>query len=395
MKITFHNFKPEFDSIEAKLKKISKSEDPIFARYDPAIKFFKSYLKPFRKYKKFIVIGHGGSITSTQGFYDALKKGKELFIIDTPQPDYIEEVRKLCPKKETLVIVVSKSGNSIDILEIMFGFLDYERLVITNPEEGALLEISKKLNLPFIEHPNVGGRFSAFTSSTLVPAFLLGFDIDKIFAGAKDTYKKCAPQITIEDNPALLIASHLYLADISGKHEVFIPIYSKKLDSFANLIIQLMHESSSKEGKGQTFYAASAPEAQHHTNQRFFGGRKNVCGFFIRTEKDTERFDKKIKVPRKLRKIVVRDGMLADVLGNSYADALLFESLGVLEHVKKNKIPAVDLMLEKVDEFELGQFVALWHYIGVYASLLRDVNPFDQPEVEYAKKVSFNLRKKK
>ena len=273
-------------------------------------------------------------------------------------------------------------------------FLTYKLLVITNPEGGALLEIAGKLGLPMIEHPAIGGRYSGLTSSTLVPCHLLGMNIDKLFHGAKEMYRKCSPVAGIEDNPALQIAASLYVAETKGYEEVFMPIYSKRMTGFSNLVIQLIHESSCKDGKGQTFYAASAPESQHHTNQRFFGGRRNVCGFFIKTKKDVQKKDMLIKVPDKLKDIVIRDGTLASIDSNTYAQVLDFEFEGVIEHAKRNKIPRINLVMEKADEFELGEFVGLWHYIAVYASILRDVNPFDQPEVEFAKKVSFELRKK-
>lgn len=395
MKITIENFDANQKDIEQKLKYFSKQEEPEFARYSPDISFFKKALKPYMEYENIIVIGHGGSITTTQGVYGALKKKKKLFIIDTPEPDFLFDIKKECKKNNSVVIIVSKSGTTVDLLETMMYFADYPTIIITNPEGGTLLEISKKMNCLFIEHPNsIGGRFSGFTSSTLVPAYLLGFDIDKLFKGAKDMYKKCGFSKKIKDNPALLIASNYYLASLKGKNEIFAPIYSKKMNNFATLLIQLIHESVCKEGKGMTVYSSSAPESQHHTNQRFFGGKKNVSGLFIITSEDIQKNNKKIIVPKKLENIVLRDGKLKDLSNNTYAKVLTYEYAGVLEHSRLNKIPHVEIKLEKCDEKELGEFVALLHYIAVYLSMFYSVNPFDQPEVEYSKDVSFKMRKK-
>ncbi len=396
MIITHGNFGYDSKKIEQKIKKISKLEEPEFARYLPDTPFFKKALNKYTGIRNVIVLGHGGSITTTQGFYGALKKeGKKLYIIDTPEPDFINDVKHACKKNNSIVIVVSKSGSTVDILEVMMDFLDYRLIVITNPEEGALLQVAKILKAQMIEHPPLGGRFSGFTSSALVPCALLGMDIEKICQGAKDMYKRCSFDKGVRDNPALGIAVNLFLADNNGKNEIFAPIYSKKMLEFSNLLIQLLHESSCKEGKGQTIYVSSAPESQHHTNQRFFGGRKNVCGVFITTEPKIQKNDKLIKIPQKLRNIPLRDGELKSLGANKYSDVLLFEYLGVLSHAKKAKIPNIEIKMEKCDEYELGAFVALWHYIAVYASLLRDVNPFDQPEVEYSKNISFEMRKKK
>jgi glucose-6-phosphate isomerase len=396
MKITQGNFNYDSKKIEQKIKKISKLEEPEFARYIPDTPFFKKTLNKYKKYSNVIVIGHGGSITTTQGFYGALKKeNKKLYIIDSPEPDFIDGIKRSCKKKDSVVVVVSKSGTTVDILEIMMEFLEYQMIIITNPEDGTLLEVSKSIKAQMIEHPNLGGRFSGFSSSALVPCCILGMDIDRLCKGAMDMYKKCSFNKGIRENPALNIAVSLYLADNNGKNEIFAPVYSKKMLEFSNLLIQLLHESSCKEGKGQTIYVSSAPESQHHTNQRFFGGKDNVCGLFITTSPKIQKKDGFINIPLKLRNIVLRDGLLGDLRLNKYSEVLLFEYLGVLSHAKKAKVPHIEIMIEKCDEYELGEFVALWHYIAVYASLLRDVNPFDQPEVEYSKNISFDMRKKK
>lgn len=396
MEIIFGNFEQKTKRLESKYRKIAGYEEPEFARYLPDTPFFEKTLRPYRKYRNIIVIGHGGSITSTQGIYCALKNSrKKLFIIDTPEPDFISHIKEKCLKKDSLVLVVSKSGTNVDILEIMMNFLDYPLLVVTNPESGTLLEICRRLKINMIEHPNIGGRFSGFTSSALVPSYLLGFDIEKLVMGAKDMYKKCSFTRGIRGNPALNIASNLYLADLDGKDEIFAPIYSKKMFDFSNLLIQLLHESSCKEGKGQTIYSSSAPESQHHTNQRFFGGKRNVCGLFITTIPKIQKNELVITIPKKLKTIPLSNGTLGDLDKNRYSNVLMYEYMGVLEHAKKVKIPFINIKMEKCDEYELGQFIALWHYIAVYASLLRDVNPFDQPEVEYSKKISFEMRRQK
>lgn len=395
MKINVENFEGNIKELEQKIRLFSKQEEPEFARYAPDISFFKKALKPYLNYDNIIVIGHGGSITTTQGVYGALKNKKKLFIIDTPEPDFLFDIKKQCKKNDSVVVVVSKSGTTVDLLETMMYFAEFPMIIITNPEGGTLLEISKKMNCLFIEHPNsIGGRFSGFTSSTLVPSYLLGFDIDKLFSGAKDMYKKCGFSRKIKDNPALLIASNYYLASLKGKNEIFAPIYSKKMNDFATLLIQLIHESVCKEGKGMTVYSSSAPESQHHTNQRFFGGKKNVSGLFIVTDEKIQKNNKKIVVPKKLENITLRDGTLKDLLKNDYSKALTYEYLGVLEHSRKSKIPHIEIRIERCDAKELGEFVALWHYIAVYLSMFHGVNPFDQPEVEYSKDVSFKMRKK-
>lgn len=374
---------------------IKKMDLPIFAKSFPDLLKLKKELTKYDKYKNLIIVGHGGSITSTQGFYGALKSKKNMHIIDTPEPDYIKEVKSKCKKNETIVVVVSKSGDTVDVIEIMMEFLNYEIIAVTNLKAGTLIEIAKTLKLKIIEHPEIGGRYSAFTASTIVPCYLLGYNIDKIIDGAKQMYRKCSPKISIDKNPALALAHNMFMAEKKGHVEVFMPIYSKKMFSFANLIIQLIHESSGKHGVGQTVYSASAPESQHHTNQRFFGGRGNVFGMFIVPDLKSHNYDYAIKVPKKIEDIKIKESALKSLSKNTYGQALHYEYLGTLEHAKKKNIPHATIIMDKIDESELGEFVALWHYIAVYSSVLRKVNPYDQPEVEYSKNVSFKLRMKR
>lgn len=201
-----------------------------------------------------------------------------------------------------------------------------------------------------------------------------------------------SPDIKFDKNPALQVATVLYLFERKGYTEVFVPVYSTKLANFLPLIVQLMHESFCKSGKGMTFYGDMGPESQHHTNQRFFGGKKNVLGMFVRV-KHTINDDKIIKIPKKIADIPLRGSTMQMLDKLPYSKALDFEFLGVREHTIHFNIPYLVVNANKVDLGAMGEFMAFWHYVAVYSSWLRGVNPFDQPEVEFSKNHSFELRK--
>ena len=57
-----------------------------------------------------------------------------------------------------------------------------------------------------------------------------------------------------------------------------------------------------------------------------------------------------------------------------------------------NKIPCLALHVLSAEPAEVGAFVAFWQLFAVYSSLMRGVNPFDQPQVEESKKISWNKR---
>jgi glucose-6-phosphate isomerase len=137
---------------------------------------------------------------------------------------------------------------------------------------------------------------------------------------------------------------------------------------------------------------SQCPESQHHTNQRFFGGKKNVLGLFITVENQEDN-DSRVIVPDSVRKIKVRDGTLNDIDKVHYAKALHYEFQGTYQDAINSKIPVARVSLDKISPFSIGEFLGFWHYVAVYSSLLRDVDPFDQPHVETAKQISFRLRK--
>jgi len=345
-----------------------------------------SIAKRYRHYKKIILIGNGGSITSFWTYYKALPHDRKAYLLNTMDPDLIAGVKKKCYKNDTLVVVISKSGNTVGVIEDLLQFIDYKMLVIT--EGGALEEIALKRHFDLIEHPDVGGRFCGSSIVAYIPAAICGIDIKSIDKGIKAMYGKCAAQ----NSPAKKISSVFYQLSKKGYTEIFMPVYSPKLEGFINLAVQLIHESCGKKGKGMTIYGSLAPESQHHTNQRFFGGKANVIGLFVSIDK----FHHMIKtdVPKDLKDVNLRYGRLDDIDNIELGKCVVYEFTGTYIDAVEKKIPLISLRLDMVDGESVGELVALFQYISVEFSSLLDVNPFDQPEVEKSKAISFDLRKK-
>ncbi len=385
----------KFSSLKTKLKKIKKQQAPVFENYREDFNALRESMKKLVKYDNIIVIGNGGSNTSFKAYHHALvpldsKKG--MFILTTMEPDLINALKLKFPRRKTLVMPISKSGDTVGILESTLAFYDYPIAAVTSKSFGALSAFANQMNAKIISHPPVGGRFSGLTASAFAPSLFFGIDIEAIDAGARKMYAACNPDIEIEKNPALQLAASLYLLEKKGYSEIFCPVYSSKLVGFENLIVQLFHESVCKKGRGQTIFCAEAPESQHHTNQRFFGGRKNVLGLFVTVEKQ-EDIKTCIKVPETLKPLQIRGGSLADINSVPYAKSLEFEFEGTYQDAIKKKIPCARISLDYVTPFTVGEFIAFWHYVAVYSAWLRDVDAFDQPQVESSKEISFRLRK--
>jgi glucose-6-phosphate isomerase len=394
-----HSGADDFSTLNGDLEKIKAMGLPPFVLDNPDSRSIKKDCSRFLKYKNIIVVGNGGSVNSSLAIYETIGKEaglkkKNVIFLTTMEPDYINLIKKECKKSNTIVIVVSKSGTNIGPLESALSFMNdnYQILAITNKTDGVLLEIAKRKKYPVLEHPEVGGRYSGRTASSLVPAFLMGADIDEINNGCMEMYSLCSPKRKIEENPALKLAAALYILEQKGKVDVFMPTYSAQLSGFLTLIIQLMHESFGKNGVGQTYFGGLSPETQHHTNQRFFGGRQNICGLFIKVSRQNDG-KSKVLVPKNLMDIKLRGGSISDISGVPYEKALDFEFLGTYMDAVAKKIPVIVVAVDKINAFSVGEFMAFWQYVAVYSSVLRGVNPYDQPQVESSKEISFKMRK--
>jgi len=381
------------DSNIRKILPSLKIDLPLFAQYTPDFKSIEKLAKKYKSKKNIIVIGNGGSITSSNYFFSALSKKKNFFPVSTNEPDFLAHVRSKCSKKDTVVISISKSGTNVQQLESSMYFFDYPNYIaVTGSTKSSLKAIQERLGFDFIEHPPIGGRYSGFTPCGLLPAAIAGIDIRKIWEGASSGYKKYGPKI--KNNLAVKLASVMYELDKKGYNEVFMPIYSSKLLGSKDIITQLIHESVGKNRKGQTLLGVFAPESQHHTNQRFFGGKKNMLGCFVVVDEFDQKYDK-IDVPKSIKDLEIRDGKLSDIDNNYYSKALQYEYQGTKEDAKNNKIPTVTVHIKKVTPESIGEYLAFWHYVTVYNCVLNGVDPFDQPQVEAAKNISFKLRKNK
>lgn len=381
MKLEFYNCPSP-----AEIGSIKLPETPEFVKYKPDFALIKKIAEEYKQYSNILVLGHGGSITSFYGIYSALKyvATKKAYFLSTVDPDYIFELKQILKPEDTLVIAVSKSGETTTQIETLAQFLNYPLLVITG-QSSSLRAIGEKVNANIILHPTIGGRYTGFTEVSLVPAALCGFDVGALFDGASTFYN-----LYSRDNLAFKTASVLYQLEQKGIVDVFMPFYSHNLFPMSSVIIQLCHESFGKNGVGQTYFAHEAPESQHHTNQRFFGGRKNIAGFFTTTEGFAHSTVN--NYPASLHSVQLKGYALFDINKIPLEKALEFEWQGTMEDARIHAIPLLHLSITGFSPNEIGQMLAFWQLFAVYSSVLRGVDPFDQPQVENSKNISFTKR---
>ncbi len=392
--VTFYNIDTDMAETKAANRSLLESiQTPPFLSHKEDIAALRTKLEPYQKYENILIIGNGGSIWSFMPLYVALAdrvNGKTVVPVTDMEPDNINILKAKYPKETTVVLVISKSGSTVGVIEDLFVFADYPAIYVTDPA-GTIGEIGSRRNVQIIPHPIVGGRYSTFTCCAYVPAILAGLDVEEIEAGGRRFYGEYS-DLDDRNNNALDTALVLNELEDKGYTEMFLPIYSNFFQTFGNIVTQLFHESFGKVGKGITVVAAQAPESQHHTNQRFFGGRKNMVGCFTRVVNQIDVVSK-VSVPTELHDIPLRTGTLADIDGLRLTDSFRSEYEGTFTNAKNQNIPIIDIAIAEVSPYTVGALMAFWHYVTVYSAALRQVDPFDQPQVEASKVISFEQRK--
>lgn len=377
--------------IDFKKNTFTKKENPSFVEFTPGIDEIKSFARKFNKYTNIIIAGRGGSVTSFKAYWNALgkyKSKKSVFIADTTDPYYLSFIKKSCSKKNTLLIVISKSGTTVDVIENYLYFSKFKSVFITTKNNNTLHRIAKEKKIPVLAHPEVGGRYSGFTAVAFLPAYLVGLNIEKICKGAFRAYVDFDHKKT--KNLAYNLASYVNFFYKKGYTEIYMPFYSSQLFGFLELFMQLIHESVAKNGKGPTLIPVLAPQSQHHSNQRYYGGKKNMQGVFIVI--DDFKNEEKYKVSSDIAGIKLRDKNLSVFSEIKLADSMRAEFLGNWKDSGKRKVPASAIHLAEISEESIGYLTGFFHYFTVYLSWLNNVDPYSQPEVETSKEISFYSR---
>ena len=214
-----------------------------------------SDLKKFKRFKKIAIIGMGGSILGSEAIYNFLEnkiKKKVLFLNDLNENQITNLIKKEKLSK-ILFIIISKSGNTVETISNTLSLKITKKnskniIVISEKKNNSLYNLSKKLNLFYIEHkPYIGGRYSVLSEVGIIPAYLMGVDIARLRSKILDSIKK--------NNKAFLKSNCVSIASImeSKKFNNLIFLnYVPELEKFLYWCQQLIAESLGK--KIKVFY---------------------------------------------------------------------------------------------------------------------------------------------
>ncbi len=211
-----------------------------------------------------VLLGMGGSSLCPEVFrmsFGVAKCYPDLIVLDTTDPATILNVEKSIDLTKTLFIVASKSGTTVEV-ESLYGYF-YEKLkaikqdligdhfiAITDP--GTPLEgLARTDNFRriFLNPQDIGGRYSALSYFGLVPAALIGIDLNAFLGRAEEMVHASASCIPAEENPGIRLGAILGELGMEGRDKVTI-ICSSNIGNFGYWLEQLIAESTGKEGKG-------------------------------------------------------------------------------------------------------------------------------------------------
>jgi glucose-6-phosphate isomerase len=336
-----------------------------------------------------ITVGIGGSALGAKTITAALADDPDRHIIlDNVDPEHIERTLANLPLAETAINVVSKSGTTAETLANFLVVREtYEeegvdwtdQIVVTTGESGPLAELVTEHDLPRLPVPDgVPGRFAALSSVGLVPAAILGIDIEGLLAGASERADELEPSLF--ETPAYAYGALAYALEERGASvNAFMP-YAERLEYFAEWFAQLWAESLGKDGRGQTPARALGATDQHSQLQLYRAGPRDKMVTVIRPTERTA-----VPVPETAYESLeyLRGADLGQLLDAEY-DATV-ASLSAAGR------PAIEIELDRIDPKELGALLYAMEAATILVGELADIETFTQPAVEWGKRAARGL----
>jgi glucose-6-phosphate isomerase len=295
-----------------------------------------------------VLLGMGGSSLAPEVLRQVLSSRASVptfRVLDSVDPDAVRAA--LDHADTSLFIVASKSGSTIEPNTmaaearrrvIAAGHTDWGTRFIAITDEGTALHrraTADGFRDIFVNPSDIGGRYSALSLFGMVPAALMGIDLDAMIAGARAMEAAC--RLTqVRDNPGLALGAVMAAGAATGRDKLTL-LVPTRLESFGLWVEQLVAESTGKLGKGVV----------------------PIAGESARLSLGADRVIVPVRV------------------GNETPEP------AVLERVKASGAPVVTIHLP--DVHALGAEFLRWEIATATAGLLMGINPFDEPNVKQAK----------
>jgi transaldolase/glucose-6-phosphate isomerase len=323
---------------------------------------FADRTRGLREFKHVMLCGMGGSSLCPEVFRQTFGHQEgypELLVLDSTDPDAFCDIADQIDITKCLFIISSKSGTTTEPLVFYKYWYDQVGQRKENPGEcfvavtdpGTLMEqmaTEDKFRRIFLNPADIGGRYSALSYFGMVPAALMGLDIEKLLDRAERIVHSCASVVPAADNPGARLGAIMGECAKAGRDKLTI-VAAPQVASLGLWVEQLLAESTGKEGKGIIPVAGEAL------------GSPSV-----------------------------------------YGDDRLFVSISVgkLDGDTEVKLKALEAAGHPVvyrtltDLYDLGEEFFLWEIATAFAGWRLGINPFDQPNVQESKDATKELLEK-
>jgi transaldolase/glucose-6-phosphate isomerase len=304
-----------------------------------------------------LLLGMGGSSLCPEAMkmpFGKIDGFPELHVLDSTDPAQVKAFENKIDLKNTLFIVSSKSGSTLEPNIFKQYFFDRVQQLVGSKEAGsrflAITDPGSKMQQVaesdgfrrvFFGWANIGGRYSALSDFGLVPAAIIGVDVAKFLDRTEEMVCACMPSVPVEENPGVVLGTILGVAANQFGRDKMTIIASPGIHDLGAWLEQLVAESTGKEGKGLI------------PVDRETLGKPGVYG---------------------------GDRIFVYLRLLSAPEAAQDKSVDELERAGH---PVVRIMLD--DPYDLGEEFFRWEIATAVAGSILGINPFDQPDVEASK----------
>ena len=310
-------------------------------------------------YRYVVLMGMGGSSLGPaviNRVFGNITGHFKLIVLDSTVPEAIRRLVNQIDISKTLFLVSSKSGNTLETNNLYNYFRDVVETKLGSIKAGehfvAITDSGTSLNRladtsgfrHVFENPSdIGGRYSILSYFGLVPAALLGVDIEKLLNNAKSMRRMILDNTLTRENSPVFLGSVMGVLSLAGRDKLTISS-TGEISAIGPWIEQLISESLGKNNKGLIpINIEKVMEPDCYDDDRFF------------VHFDIE--DKSIQ-----------------------------EDISNLESIEESGHPVLRVSLN--DRYDLGGEFFRWQFMTAVAGSVIGVNPFNQPNVEASKKAT-------
>ena len=308
------------------------------------------------RFKHALLLGMGGSSLCPEVLrmtFGKIKGFPELHVLDSTDPVQIKAIEAKLDLKSTLCIVSSKSGSTLEPNIYKQYFFERVKAKVGEKEAGNRfvaitdpgshmqeIAIADKFREIFFGVASIGGRYSAISNFGMVPAAIMGLDVEKLLQTTQEMVAACGPRSAAQENPGVVLGTILGVAATHGRDKLTI-IASPGIFDLGAWLEQLIAESTGKVGKG------IIPVDRERVVRPSTYGNDRVFAYLRLASKPNKAQD------------------------------------GAVMALQRAGHPVVSISVS--DAYALGQEFFRWEIATAVAGSIMGINAFNQPDVEASK----------